>query len=188
MHRINDARCGFLAASPATLPGANERHVVSFECVKGDRSRHAVASSAMTWLLRAGGVQVETDQRLVPDFEPDEPLPVLPPLLPVPLPLLPPLPLLLRVLSRLEPSGAVDVPERPPEPLVPEPVSGEDAPGVPPPWPLRGLAARVVPGGQASAPDPVEPLLPRSPLFLFLPDFGPPDCPPLAASGTHSPL
>lgn len=145
--------------------------------------RHDMASSGQE------AVQAEADQRWVPDFEPDEPLPVLPPLLPLPLPLLlPPLPLLLRVLSRLEPSGAVDVPERPPEPLVPEPVSGEDAPGVPPPWPLRGLAARVVPGGQASAPDPVEPLLLRSPLFLFLPDFGLPDCPPLAASGTHSPL
>lgn len=111
---------------------------------------------------RREAVSFKACQRLVPDFEPDEPLPVLPPLL-------------LRWLSRLDPSGVVDVPDRLPEPLVPAPVSGEDAPGVPLPWPLRELPARTVPGGQPSELDPAEPLVPRSPLslflFLFLPDF-----------------
>ena len=90
----------------------------------------------------------------MPDFEPDEP-PVLPPWG-------------LRLLSRVDPSRLVDVPDRLPVPSEPLPVSGEDAPGDTPPWPLLGVVERVMPGGHVSEVVPDEPLLP-----LPLPAFWP---------------
>lgn len=109
------------------------------------------------------------NQRLVPERDPEEPEPP------------PEVPLLLRLLSRLEPSGMVEVPDWLPEPLMPE--SDEAPPLVEPlPWPLRGASMRWVPGGQASDAEPEEPLAP-----LFLLDFCPVvECLLPGASGTHS--